>query len=198
MSGRHVSRLGCAAIGALVLAPLAGCDDAVNMASQPNYGTLQASDFFDDGASARPIVEGTVSRDGSVFTSAPPVQPVPQPPLTRALLQRGQERFDIHCAPCHGRDGYGHGMVVARGYPAPPSYHDERLRSVTDEHIYRVISGGLGKMPPYGKNVKPADRWAIVAYVRALQLSQNAHLEDVPPEQRAALLNSPATQRSNP
>jgi mono/diheme cytochrome c family protein len=121
--------------GLVGLSPLPGCNDEINMAKQPHYGPLQASDFFDDGAAARPLVEGTISRSGALFSSAPLTHRVAQPPLSMALLTRGQERFNIYCAPCHGRDGYGRGMVVERGYPAPPSYHDTRLRSVPDEHI---------------------------------------------------------------
>jgi mono/diheme cytochrome c family protein len=95
-------------------------------------------------------------------------------PTTMALLQRGQQRFDIFCAPCHGRSGTGDGMIVRRGFPAPPSYHTERLRNAPDSHFYQVISDGYGVMYPYADRIAPADRWAIVAYIRALQLSQHA------------------------
>jgi mono/diheme cytochrome c family protein len=95
-------------------------------------------------------------------------------PVTMALLQRGQQRFDIYCAPCHGRSGTGDGMIVRRGFPAPPSYHTERLRNAPDSHFYQVISDGYGVMYPYADRIAPADRWAIVAYIRALQLSQHA------------------------
>jgi mono/diheme cytochrome c family protein len=180
------------------LGALASCDESVNMAKQPHYAPLQPSAFFDDGGSARPIVEGAVSRSGEQFTSTPPATQVSQPPMSLALLTRGREQFDIHCAPCHGRDGYGRGMVVQRGYPAPPSYHESRLRSVTDAHLYQVITYGLGKMPVYGKDVRPADRWAIVAYLRALQLSQHAGVEDVPTAERAVLDLAPTTQKDRP
>jgi mono/diheme cytochrome c family protein len=95
-------------------------------------------------------------------------------PVTMALLRRGQERFDIYCAPCHGRAGNGDGMIVRRGFPAPPSYHTGHLRSAPDSHFYQVISGGYGVMYPYADRIDPHDRWAIVAYIRALQLSQHA------------------------
>lgn len=95
-------------------------------------------------------------------------------PVSMALLQRGQQRFDIYCAPCHGRSGTGDGMIVRRGFPAPPSYHTERLRHAPDSHFYQVISNGYGVMYPYADRIAPADRWAIVAYIRALQLSQHA------------------------
>ena len=95
-------------------------------------------------------------------------------PVTAALLQRGQERFDIYCAPCHGRAGNGDGMIARRGFPAPPSYHTDRLRNAPDSHFYQVISDGYGVMYPYADRIAPDDRWAIVAYIRALQLSQHA------------------------
>jgi mono/diheme cytochrome c family protein len=103
------------------------------------------------------------------------------------LLLRGQQRFDIFCSMCHGRDGYGQGMVAQRGFPAPPSFHASDIRAKTDEHYFQVISRGLGKMPPYGRMVGADDTWAIVAYVRALQLSQNATPDDVPVDHHAAL-----------
>jgi mono/diheme cytochrome c family protein len=95
-------------------------------------------------------------------------------PITMALLQRGQQRFNIFCAPCHGRSGTGDGMIVRRGFPAPPSYHSDALRNAPDSHFYQVISDGYGVMYPYADRIAPADRWAIVAYIRALQLSQHA------------------------
>lgn len=102
-------------------------------------------------------------------------QPLPVNPLpvTMPLLRRGQERFNIYCAPCHGRSGDGAGMIAQRGFPAPPSYHIDKLRNAPDGHFYRVISNGYGVMYPYADRIPPADRWAIVAYIRALQLSQH-------------------------
>ena len=113
------------------------------------------------------------------------------PALDRALLARGRERFNIYCAPCHSVAGDGDGMVPARGFPHPPSYHSARLRSAPDRHFYDVISHGWGVMYPYAARVAPRDRWAIVAYIRALQLSQNATLDDVPAAERAALEKMP-------
>ncbi len=101
-------------------------------------------------------------------------------------MERGQDRFNIYCAPCHDRLGNGDGMIVRRGYRHPPSYHIDRLRQVPNGYIYDVITNGFGAMPDYAAQIQPADRWAIVAYVRALQLSQNGKIDDVPADQRAA------------
>lgn len=108
-------------------------------------------------------------------------------PMNRRTLERGRERFDIYCSPCHSVAGDGDGMIVRRGFPSPPSYHTDRLRNAPDAHFYSVITNGYGMMYSYADRVAPDDRWAIVAYIRALQLSQNARLDDVPPERRAAL-----------
>jgi mono/diheme cytochrome c family protein len=113
--------------------------------------------------------------------------PMPAPPVTAPLLAHGQQRFDIYCAPCHGRLGDGNGMVVQRGFPAPPSYHIDRLRAAPSQHFYDVITQGYGVMYSYADRVVPADRWAIVAYIRALQRSQNAKLVEGPADQREAL-----------
>lgn len=114
-------------------------------------------------------------------------QPVPAPPVTLALLERGQERFRIYCTPCHSELGDGHGMIVQRGFPPPPSYHIARLRDAPVQHFYDVITHGHGAMYSYANRVQPRDRWAIAAYIRALQRSQNATLADVAPDQRSAL-----------
>ncbi len=162
----------------LVLFFVTACGDRGDMAIQPRYDTYEASDFFNNGASARPPVLYTVARNDV---------PVERPKnITRALLQKGQESFDIHCSVCHGRDGYGQGMVTQRGYPAPPSYHTDRIRSVSDEHIFHVITNGIGKMPRYGNKVDADERWAIIAYIRALQRSQNASIDDVPEDLRSS------------
>lgn len=108
-------------------------------------------------------------------------------PVTMALLERGRERYDIYCAPCHGRSGNGDGMIARRGFPAPPSYHTDRLRNAPDSHFYQVITHGYGVMYPYSDRVAPADRWAIVAYIRALQLSQHAPRDRLQPQDLARL-----------
>ena len=108
-------------------------------------------------------------------------------PVTLALLERGQQRFDIYCAPCHGLSGHGDGMIVRRGFPAPPSYHTDRLRNAPDSHFYQVISHGYGVMYPYADRIDPHDRWAIVAYIRALQLSQHAPRDRLTPQDLSRL-----------
>ena len=111
----------------------------------------------------------------------------PPPPVTLALLRRGKERFEIYCAPCHGYDGGGDGMIVQRGFPHPPSYHSDKLRDAPIQHFYDVITNGYGVMFSYAARVNPSDRWAIIAYIRALQASNMASLTDVPPEIRPTL-----------
>jgi len=164
------------------------------MQDQPKFVPLRPSAFFADGRSERPLVEGTVARghlneNAAFFTGKngdKPVEAFPFP-VTRDVLQRGQERFNIYCAPCHDRLGYGNGMIVRRGYKRPPSYHMDRLRQVPPGYIFDVITNGFGAMPDYATQVEPADRWAIVAYVRTLQYSQNASVNDVPADARAEL-----------
>jgi mono/diheme cytochrome c family protein len=153
----------------LALVMLAGCDD---MSDQPRQKTYSPE------VGPAQVAPGTVE-----FQS----KPVPAPPVTLALLQRGQERFRIYCTPCHSELGDGRGMIVQRGFPPPPSYHIERLRQASPLYFYDVITNGHGAMYSFAARVQPADRWAIVAYIRALQLSQNAGPADVPSEQRGAL-----------
>jgi mono/diheme cytochrome c family protein len=114
-------------------------------------------------------------------------KPVPAPPVTLALLERGQERFRIYCTPCHSELGDGHGMVVQRGFPPPPSYHIDRLRQAPVQHFYDVMTQGYGAMYSFANRVQPEDRWAIAAYIRALQRSQDGTVADVAPDQRGAL-----------
>lgn len=182
------------ALCGLVAGSMGGCNDEINMARQPRAGTLQPSSLFREGGAARPFVEGVVSTNGVCFTSAADTSTSAPPKLTSELLARGQMLFGISCVPCHGAAGLGDGMVVRRGYPRPPSYHTQRLRTVSDAYLYLVITRGLGKMPAYDDQVpRVDDRWALVAYVRALQLSQHAAVGDVPEGPRAALQHAPAT-----
>lgn len=181
-----------------VVAPLllvTGCSP--NMREQPSYKPLAPSDLFQDGRAARPAVPGAVARgelrlDRAYFTGKVNGEPVAQIPFPVKLqtLQRGRERFDIYCSPCHGRVGDAGGMVVQRGFSPPPSFHLDRLREAPDGHFFDVITNGFGVMASYAARVNPADRWAITAYIRALQLSQAAGVDDVPPGDREKLLKS--------
>jgi mono/diheme cytochrome c family protein len=163
----------------LVLALLvAGCGE--NMSEQGKIKPFRGSALFADGRGARAAPEGTIAR-GDLDRAA---SLATRPPMTAALMARGEERFGIFCAPCHGALGDGDGMIVERGMARPPSYHEARLRAAEDRHFIDVITNGHGAMYSYAARVPPADRWAIVAYIRALQLSQNARLDDLPPELR--------------
>jgi mono/diheme cytochrome c family protein len=179
-------------LGALWLAAgLAGCG---NMQHQDNVRSFEASTHFADGASARHPPAHTVARDapapddpvatgrkaGVLLTELPL-------PLTRDLLQRGRERFNAFCAPCHGEDGYGRGIVVRRGFPAPASFHEAGMRAAAAGHLFAVITRGSGRMYPLADRIDPRDRWAVVAYVRALQRSQHATAADLTAEERQRL-----------
>jgi len=162
-----------------------------DMQDQPKYKPLAPSRFFSDGKSARQLVEGTVpySPEGKAIPPMTDLSKLTALPLalTPQVMDRGQERFNIYCAPCHGRLGYGNGMVVQRGFRAPPSYHIDRLRQAPVGHFYDVMTNGFGAMPSYADKVAPDDRWAITAYIRALQLSQRATLNDASPAERSKL-----------
>jgi mono/diheme cytochrome c family protein len=170
----------------------AGCRQ--DMHDQPKYKPYRGSDFFGDGRSARPLVEGTVARgalreDAHLFTGRVNGQLAATFPfaVTEAVMARGRERYGIYCTPCHGAAGYGDGMVVARGFRRAASFHVDRLREAPPGYFYDAITNGFGAMPSYAAQIPVEDRWAIVAYVRALQLSQHATLSDVPPEKRGEL-----------
>ncbi|MGH7831974.1 MAG: c-type cytochrome [Candidatus Binatia bacterium] len=167
------------------------------MADQPRHEPLQESGFFADGRSARPLVPGTVARgqlrgDEHFYTGKVAGKPADRFPfrVTAEVLDRGQERFHIFCSPCHDRTGGGQGMVVRRGFRPPPSFHSTRLRRAPAGELFGHITSGIGAMPSYAAQIPPRDRWAIVAYVRALQLSQQAGLGDVPAEKRPTLQDS--------
>ena len=162
---------------ALGLAVSAGCRQ--DMHNQPKYKPLRASTFFADGSSARPRVEGTVARgtlqeDEAFFTGKTGTALVNEMPFAvdAAVIDRGQERYAIFCTPCHDSTGNGNGMVVQRGYRKPPSFHEPRLRAAAAGHFFDVMTNGFGAMPDYRTQIAPRDRWAIVAYIRALQLQQ--------------------------
>lgn len=173
----------------------AGCAEQ-EMDKQPKYQRpYQESAFFADGQSSRPVVAGTVAR-GQLRTDRPYyegkstgdllIDEIPRK-VDRAVLARGQQRYNIYCAPCHGQTGDGQGMIVKRGFSPPPSFHLERLRDAPSGHYFNVITNGYGAMYSYASRVPVDDRWAITAYIRALQFSQGAKLDDVPAEIRPTL-----------
>ena len=173
-------------------AALAGCRQ--DMHDNPRYEPLEATTFFADGRASRVFAANTVARgtlredthlyqgrvDGQLATTFPMA-------VTAQTMARGQERFNVFCAPCHGRTGTGNGMVVQRGFRAPPSYSEERLRNAPVGYFFDVMTNGFGAMQDYAAQTPVQDRWAITAYIRALQFSQNARLEDVPADRRADL-----------
>ncbi|KMO29097.1 cytochrome C [Methylobacterium tarhaniae] len=164
--------------GRLLLLPLlllAACDD-LSMARQKRYDVYRRADLWADGAAARTPPDGTV-RQGALADEAALADP---PPVDAALLRRGRERYEAICTPCHGLTGHGDGMIVARGFPKPPSYHEDRLRAAPARYLVDVITHGYGAMDRYANRVEPRDRWAIAAYIRALQLSQGARVAEVP------------------
>lgn len=171
---------------------LAGCRQ--DMHNQPHFKPLAESDFYADLRSARPPVDGTVARghleaDSYFYTGMLPGTNTPGDympfPVSEQVLTRGRERYDIYCAPCHSRLGDGNGIVPSRGFARkPPSYHIERLRKAPVGYFFDVITHGFGMMQDYASQVPPEDRWAIVAYIRALQLSQNVSAAELPPGQQ--------------
>jgi len=191
----------------LGLGLLGGCERLFrDMYEQPRYDPGEGSPLFADGKASRPpplqsvpysmgdaaaISSGrrgwqaVAERHEAALAEAPP-------PVDRALLLRGRERYEIYCLPCHSPLGDGDGPIVRHGFPAPPSYHEPRLRAAPDRHFYDVITHGYGVMYAYGDRVEPADRWAIVAYIRALQLSQNAPIAALPADLQASLRALPA------
>jgi len=167
-----------------------------DMDDQPKFKPQSENDFFPDSASMRPLVPGTVARgwlrEDVIFYTGMDLQTddfVKTSPVEITLtgLQRGQERFNIYCSVCHSRLGDGKGIMLERGYPPPTSYHDDRIRNYPDGHIFDVITNGIRNMPGYGQQIPVEDRWEIVGYVRALQRSEHASLEDVPVEIRNQL-----------
>lgn len=179
-------------VGVATLLLFTGCG---NMKDQRNVRPLESASGDPDATSALPPPPHTVwrgerapddpfvtghGRDGHLLAHNPR-------PVTRALIERGRERFDIYCAVCHGRDGYGAGIVVRRGFPPPPSYHDDRLRQAPDGHFFDVMTRGYGVMLPYADRLTPDDRWAVVAFIRTLQRSQHTALADLSPDERRRL-----------
>jgi Cytochrome C oxidase, cbb3-type, subunit III len=191
----------CLGVGALALF---GC--RLDMHLQPKYLPYEPTSFFADGRSERQPVPGTVARGqlrlDELFYSGREngvvVDKFPFP-ITRADLDRGRERYNVYCSPCHDYTGSGRGMIVKRGFPQPPSYHIQRMRDAPVGHFYEVITNGFGAMYSYAARIEPADRWRIAAYIRVLQLSQNATIQDVPESDRQNLTPEsaqPATGQS--
>jgi mono/diheme cytochrome c family protein len=168
-----------------LVAALAGCN--WEMRNDARLKPLEPSPVFDDGRSSRPLQPGTVARgqlreDDAFYTGMKDGQPVAEipVPVDRPLLELGRQKFNVYCSVCHGADGAGGGMVVKRGFPAPPSYHIDRLRRVPIGHFFNVITNGYGVMFPHADRVTQRERWAIAAYIRTLQFSQYAKPADVP------------------
>jgi hypothetical protein len=160
-----------------------------DMADQPKNRPLSPSDFFPDGRSERPLVENTVAH-GAIASDelfVPKESNMFPLPVNRELLERGEERYKIFCSPCHGLQGDGNGMVAMRGMKHPPSFHQDRLRQEPNGYIYDVVTNGFGAMYGYSAQIPPRDRWAIIAYIRALQLSRNAKAADLPADLREKL-----------
>ena len=187
----------------LALFVIIGCEGTTDierlrqeMYNQSRFEPLEKNTFFADNRSSRPWIKGTVARghlrtDAHLYTGmvdGKPAETFPFP-ITRDVILRGRERYNIYCSPCHGQEGDGRGMVVRRGMKQPPSYHIERLQNETPGYFFDVMTNGFGAMYSYASRIKPRDRWAIIAYIQALQLSQNATLDDVPADVRQRLEN---------
>jgi mono/diheme cytochrome c family protein len=158
-----------------ILFAVAGCDDQ-SMRQQKRYDTYAPSKIWSNGSEAQPLPKGVVAQ-GEVDRARDAKEP---PPVTTSLMRAGRENFDVFCAPCHGLAGDGDGMIVQRGFPAPPSYHIDRLRAAPAQHFFDVITDGYGVMYSYAARVPPRERWSIVAYIRALQDSRHARVADLP------------------
>lgn len=184
-----------AVLSALLMLMLVVGACSQKMRDQPKLNPDEPTTWFANGTSSQPLVADTVPRgfvesDLEFYTgkdaSGKDVTVLPFP-ITKQDLERGQQRFDIYCAPCHGRVGNGSGIVPLRGFPGPPSYHQDRLRNAPDGHLFDVITNGYGNMPSYGTQIPTRDRWDIVAYIRVLQFSQHANVNDLPAEDRQKL-----------
>ena len=182
----------CAALVALLLVPTAGCRQ--DMHDKPALEPYEVSDFFADGRGDRMPIEGTIARglletDAAFYTGLAGDAFVTELPLdlSKELLERGHQRFDIFCSPCHDRVGNGRGMIVRRGFKQPTSFHDPRLRAQPLGYFFDVMSRGFGEMSSYAPVLRAEDRWAVAAYIRALQWSQRVPLADLEPSVRAEI-----------
>jgi mono/diheme cytochrome c family protein len=180
------------ALASCIVMGIAGCRQ--DMHNQPKYVPLRSSEFFPNGRSAQEQVAGTVARgelhenayfySGKIGNKEQDTFPFP---ITEAVMERGRERYDIYCSPCHSRVGDGNGMIVKRGYRQAANFHDQKYLTQPVGHFYDVISHGWGAMPDYASQIEPADRWAIAAYIRALQSAQSGSMADVPADQRGSV-----------
>jgi hypothetical protein len=189
MSSGSLKNFAASALVALCIALASGCRQ--DMADQPKYNPLAPSTFFADGRSERPLVANTVAR-GSIaddFLAIPQDSNAFPLPVTPALMKRGEQRYKIFCTPCHGLQGDGNGFIAMRGMKHPPSYHIQRLREAPVGHFYAVVTNGFGQMPSYAEQIPPRDRWAIILYIRALQLSRYAPVSELPPGLKAKLMS---------
>ena len=194
---RTSRRRGVLAIGLFVVAGLTGVACRQDMHDQPSYSPLESSSFYADGSASRPPIAGTVARghlreDVELYTgrlpggSEEPAIAFPFP-IDATVMARGQDMFNAYCSSCHGKTGAGDGMVVKRGFSRPPLLTEERLRTLPVGHFFDVITNGIGAMPDHAAQIGVEDRWAIIAYIRALQLSVSASVDDVPAAERARL-----------
>jgi mono/diheme cytochrome c family protein len=182
-------------VTALLVLAAVGAACRQDMHDQPTYSPLESSSFYADGSSSRPPIPGTVARghlrdDAELYTGRlPSDEPTEAFPFAvdQAVMARGQDMFNAYCSACHGKTGAGNGMVVERGFSRPPSLTEDRLLTMPVGHFFDVITNGIGAMPDHASQIAVEDRWAIVAYIRALQLSVTASVEDVPPAERARL-----------
>lgn len=186
----HRPRLRTIALAVVLAASATACRQ--DMHDAPKLEPLEKSAFFEDGRASRPLVANTIARgklkedkllytgrDGDAISETFPF------PVTEGVVARGRERFNIYCSPCHARTGEGNGMIVQRGYKQPPSFHEERLRVMPAGYYFQVMTNGFATMPSYALQVSPEDRWAIAAYVKALQLSRNVSAADLSADERA-------------
>lgn len=200
---RASSNLGLWLLG--VALATSGCGIRKAMYDQPKYKPFQQSDFFGDDRASRPLIEGTIARghlhedkflyEGKVNGQFATTFPFP---MTREVLLRGQERFNIYCSPCHDQAGTGNGMVAQRGFKHPPSYTEQRLIDSPPGYFFDVMTRGFGQMSGYAAQVKPEDRWAIAGYIRVLQLTRHATLADVPEAERAQLEHPEVEEHATP
>ena len=190
---KRLRKLGLLLAIIILALTLAGC--TMTMRFQPRVNPMAENDFYANNSAARPPVADTVARgysqtEASAEMTAQNISEAFPDGVTLEELERGQQRYDIYCSPCHDRVGTGNGMIVQRGFNKPTSFHDDRLRASPPVYYYSAMTNGFGSMPSYANRIDPLDRWRIAAYIQALQLSQHAELSDVPEAERSKLEGS--------